>query len=89
MHTLGGGGGGVGVNSPQKPKKCEKNGGFTFYTANNTYRTQIYPVIMWIQIHASGGGGGGGEEFFLLKRCNTAHSECSQIRYHQPKNQQF
>ena len=30
-----------------------------------------------------------GAEFFLLNRFNTAHSECSQIRYYQPKNQQF
>ena len=48
---------------------------------------KIYPVIMWIQIHARGGGGGV-KIFFLLKWCNTAHSECSQIRYYQPKNQQ-
>ena len=31
-----------GVNSPQKPKKCKKNGGFTFFTANITYRLQRY-----------------------------------------------
>ena len=30
----------------------------------------------------------GGAEFFLT-RCNTERSECSQIRYYQPKNQQF
>ena len=35
------------------------------------------------QIHARGA------EFFLLNRFNMAHSECSQIRYYQPKNQQF
>ena len=36
--------GGGGVNSPQKPKKCNKNGGFTvcFFTTNITYRTQRY-----------------------------------------------
>ena len=33
--------------------------------------------------------GGGGPDFFLLKWCNLARSECSQIRYYQPKNQQF
>ena len=32
---------GGGGNSPQKPKKCKK-GGFTFFTANITYRTQRY-----------------------------------------------
>ena len=30
-----------------------------------------------------------GADFFLLNQFNTAHSECSQIRYYQPKNQQF
>ena len=47
--------------------------------------------MMWIQIRASGGGPGLGSGFFLLllKRCNLAHSECSEIRYYQPKNQQF
>ena len=44
----------------------------------------IYPVLMWIQIHARGG-----PDFFLLKWCNLAHSECSQIRYYLPKNKQF
>ena len=31
-----------------------------------------------ISCNASGGGGGVAE-YFLLKRCNTAHSECSQL----------
>ena len=44
---------------------------------------KIYPVMMWIQIHARGA------EFFLLNRFNTVHFECSQIRYYQPKNQPF
>ena len=29
----------------------------------------------------------GGVDIFLFKRSNTAHSECSQIRYYLPKNQ--
>ena len=33
---------GGGGNSPQKPKICKKNGGFTFFTANITYQTQRY-----------------------------------------------
>ena len=64
-----------------------KNGGFTFfYSKYYIPDTKIYPVMMWIQIHARGGGGC---RIFLLKRCNTAHSECSQLRYFQPENQQF
>ena len=61
-----------------------KNGGFTFfYSKYYIPDAKIYPVKMWIQIHARGA------EFFLLNRFNKAHSECSQIRYFQPKNQQF
>ena len=50
---------------------------------SNILDAKIYPVLTWIQIHARGA------DFFLLNRCNTVHSECSQIRYYQPKNQQF
>ena len=46
----------MGGNSPKKLKKCKKNGGFTFFTPG----AKIYPVMMWIQIHARG------SEFFLL-----------------------
>ena len=55
-----------------------------FYSKYYIPDAKIYPVMMWIQVHA-----GGVQNFFLLKRCNTAHSECSQICYYQPKNQQF
>ena len=62
----------------------QKNGGFTFfYSKYYIPDAKIYHVMMWIQIHARGA------EFFLLNRFNTSHSECSQIRYYQPKNQQF
>ena len=62
-----------------------KNGGFTlFYIKYYIPDAKIYPLMMWIQIHARGV-----QIFFLLKRYNTAHSECSQIRYFQPKNRQF
>ena len=48
--------GGGGVNSPQKPKKCKKNEGFTFfYSKYYIPDAKIYPVMMWIQIHAGGG----------------------------------
>ena len=57
---------------------------YVFYSKYYIPDAKIYPVIMWIQIHARGV-----KNFFLLKRCNTAHSKCSQIRYYQPKNQQF
>ena len=49
-----GDGGGGGVNSPQKPKKCKK---WRFYVFHNKYYipdAKIYTVIMWIQIHARG-----------------------------------
>ena len=62
----------------------QKGEGFTFfYSKYYIPDAKIYSVMMWIQIHARGA------EFFLLNRFNTAHSECSQIRYYQPKNQQF
>ena len=48
-EDLGGGGGG---DSPQKLKKCKKNGGFTFFIPG----AKIYPVMMLIQIHARGSG---------------------------------
>ena len=49
------GGGGI---SPQKPKKCKKNGGFTFfYSKYYIPYAKMYPVMMWIQIYARGGGG--------------------------------
>ena len=35
------------------------------------------PVMVWIQIRASGG-----QDFVSLKWCNVAHSECSKIRYY-------
>ena len=58
-----------------------KNGGFMFfYSKYYIPDAKIYRVMMWIQIHASGGGV---QNFFSLKRCNTAHSECSQICYYQ------
>ena len=60
MRTLALWGGGGGGNSPQKPKKC-KNGGFTFfYSKYYIPDTNIYPVMMWIQIHARGA------EFYFL-----------------------
>ena len=58
MCVCGGGGGG------QKLKKCRKNGGFTFFIPG----AKIYPVMMWIQIHARGSG------IFFIKWCNTGHS---------------
>ena len=57
---------------------------YVFYNKYHIPDAKIYPVMIWIQIHARGV-----QKFFLLNRCNTAHSECSQIRYYQPKNQQF
>ena len=83
IHILQGGGGGGGGISPQKPKKCKNWRLYVFYIKYYIPDAKIYPVMMWIQIHARGA------EFFLLNRFNTAHSECSQIRYYQPKNQQF
>ena len=59
--------GGGGGNSPQKPKECKKNGGFTFFIPG----AKIYPVMMSIQNHSRGV-----QNFFLLKWCNTVHSEC-------------
>ena len=69
----------LGDNSPQKPKKCKKMGGYTFFMPG----TKIYPVMMSIQIHARGSG------FFFIKMVQYAHSERSQKRYYQRKNQQF
>ena len=82
IHFLQGGSGG-GVNSPKKPKKCIKMVALRFYSKNYILDAKIYLVMMWIQIHSRG------EDFFSLNRFNTAHSECSQIQYYQPKNQQF
>ena len=42
------------------------------------------PVLRWIQIRARVVW-----DFFLLKWCNLAHSECSKIRYYQPKINNF
>ena len=55
-----------------------------FYIKYYIPDAKIYPVMMWIQIHARGV-----RIFFLLKCCNMAQSECSQIRYYQHKIQQF
>ena len=78
--TLWGGGGVIALRS----QRNAKNGGFMFFFYKYYIPdATIYPVKMWIQIHARDA------EFILLNRFNTAHSECSQIRYHQPKNQQF
>ena len=52
---------------------------YVFYSKYHILDSKIYPVMMWIQIHARGV-----QIFFKPVR-----SECSQIRYYQPKNQQF
>ena len=77
----GGGGGGVIALRSQRYVKWRL---YMFYSKYHIPDAKIYPVMMWIQIHARRV-----QNFFLLNRCNTAHSECSQIRYYQPKNQQF
>ena len=81
IHILQGGGGEG--NSPQKPKKCKKLRLYVFYINYYIPDSKIYPVVMWIQIYASGSG------FFLLEWCNLAHSECPEISYYQSKNQRF
>ena len=74
-------------NSPQKPKKYKKwRLNIFMHQIVHTRRVDIScndvdSDTCW--------GGGGVRIFFLLKWCNLARSECSQIRYYQPKNQQF
>ena len=48
------GGGGWGVNSPQKPKICKKWRLYVFYNKYYITDAKIYPVMMLIQIHARG-----------------------------------
>ena len=84
-ENRGWGGGLIALRSQRNVKKTEA---LRFYSKYYIPDAKIYPVMMWIQILARGGGGGGAD-FFLLKRCNMAHSECSQICYYQPENQQF
>ena len=58
--TRGMGGGG---NSPQKPKNCKKKWRFCgFYSKYYIPDAKIYPVMMWIQIHARGDA-----DFFFIK----------------------
>ena len=40
--------------SPQKPKKCKKWRFYVFYSKYYIPDAKIYPVMMWILIHASG-----------------------------------
>ena len=80
--------GGVGAIAHRSQKNV-KNGGLTFfYIKHYIPDAKIYSVMMWIQIHAKGGGGGG-PEIILSKWRNLVHSECSQIRYYQPKINNF
>ena len=82
IHILQGGWGvGVGGSiAPRSQRNAKKWRLYVFYSKYYILDAKIYPVMMWIQIHARG------TEFFLLNQFNTAHSECSQIRYYQPKN---
>ena len=79
----GGGGGWGGLIAIRSQRNAKKWRLYVFYSKYYIPDAKIYPVMMWIQIHARGA------DFFLLNRFNTAHSQCSQILYYQPKNQQF
>ena len=47
------------------------------------------PVMRWIQIRARWSGDMLPRIYFSKMVQSRAHSECSKIRYYQPKNQQY
>ena len=72
--------------APRRQRNFKKLEAFLFLHKILHTRRVDSPVMMWIQICVGGPRTWSPDLFFLLlKWCNLTHSECSKIRYYQPK----
>ena len=73
-----------GAIAPRSQRNVKKWRLYIFYIKYYIPDAKIYPVMVWIKIHAWRS-----RIFFLLKWYNLAHSECPKIPYYQPKKSTF